>query len=185
MVYSNPDFPEKAQKALCKQSCRVATSQEMMSYSKDYHVILQWFAKQETWKCESVRLAGLMVYGWMPTILRSGGRDQTPRPDFYDDIRQKLNSEQITESDYRFLNNSISGTSKFLHFWRPNEYAIWDSNVRLALGGSRHYGSIGQYVSYLSDIRAFAKANNTSIRTVEVALFQRGIDILREKRSKK
>ena len=73
-----------------------------------------------------------------------------------------------------FLNGSVVGTSKFLHFWRPSEYAIWDSNIRAALGISQYRDALTSFEYYLHDIRMFCSARTESIREVEFALFNVG-----------
>jgi len=76
-----------------------------------------------------------IVYAWMPTI-----------PDF--DRPTKLSIEQqsvvqllnkaraailteveIDEVKEKLVNNSVVGTSKFLHLLAPDKYAIWDGRV--------------------------------------------------------
>lgn len=69
-----------------------------------------------------------MAYGWMPTII-----------DFDTSSIDMVNFFQNAESgsiDTEFLNslklmvsNSIVGASKVLHFFFPDKYPIWDSNV--------------------------------------------------------
>ena len=79
-----------------------------------------------------------MVYGWMPTMLRFKGplkpllslaelaRRGPGKP--HDETLAALLGEAS-----KTLNNSVVGTTKLLHFLRPELYAIWDSRVYRAL----------------------------------------------------
>lgn len=78
-----------------------------------------------------------MVYGWMPTILDTQKNNKK-----YSDLEVKVveSIERLDDSfkdpkkeDLEivaaFMNNSIVGASKLLHFIYPEKYPIWDSKI--------------------------------------------------------
>ncbi len=83
------------------------------------------------------------VYGWMPRIF---GRlnDYSAFADVLSDLRRAstcsealkiVASSSRSEDVLRFVNDSVVGTSKFLHFLNPSAIPIWDSRVARALKG--------------------------------------------------
>jgi hypothetical protein len=148
----------------------------LAAYTREYDVLLDWFASNRgTWTRDKVRLAGLSVYGWMPTILRAEKKliDESAINGFFHDVAQKLNSEpeQFPEQSFNFLNRSVVGTSKFLHFWAPNYFAIWDSRICTVLYGHPVANNVALYREYSSNIRQYAKSKTKTLREVEFALF--------------
>jgi hypothetical protein len=103
------------------------------NYEFHYKALLDWFQSQEKWSANRVMLGCLAVYGWMPRILEVGrSADRCLTFARANDVAKKLN-DGTASIDPPFVNQSIVGTSKFLHFWNPNEFAIWDSRVRRGL----------------------------------------------------
>lgn len=120
------------------------------SYIASYDYFCKFFkeAKFEE-KPELVVVCLYMVYGWMPTILDLKKHDTGTVSLSVDKLRtigkildkvKNLNSfEEIfsngknEESDFRklktFINNSVVGTSKVLHFCNPSVFAVFDSNI--------------------------------------------------------
>ena len=87
----------------------------------------------------------------MPTILNIAGRD--PKTDGkrhkikedaiegLNNISNNLDGESSKEDLKKlklFINNSVVGMSKFLHFSFPDEYPIWDSRVESVLNKTKH-----------------------------------------------
>ncbi len=97
----------------------------------------------------NIKILALSVYGWMPTILDNMGyedknktkKDATNWENNVQKAIKKIiaNHEKLDDCKYhfdklkQFTNNSYVGLSKFLHFLLPEKFAIWDSNVYLAL----------------------------------------------------
>ena len=88
----------------------------------------------------------MAVYGWMPTILDNMGYTEENNKEWEKKIC--LSVKNIIDNDgdldncsddfdnlKTFVNNSYVGLSKFLHFLLPDKFAIWDSNVYIALLG--------------------------------------------------
>jgi len=105
------------------------------NYEGHRRAMLHWFEQQEgRWDANGVILGSLAVFGWMPTILEgrtpSSKVMTTERAEL---IANSLNAREVEGVPFDFVNNSSVGTSKFLHFWRPSEFPIWDINVSAAL----------------------------------------------------
>ena len=102
-----------------------------LSYIKSYPHLLAFF--DENLLIEKTLIQGAhLIYGWMPkplnicksdipiqkviTSIISLGKDKNM--DFYDLENVKL-----------FMNNSLVGASKLLHFIYPEKFPIWDSKI--------------------------------------------------------
>jgi hypothetical protein len=87
-----------------------------------------------------------IVYSWMPTIFNIGGKknngddslkfirnikNETIQPilENFTYIKEGKVTDKQLEPLRVFINNSVVGMSKFLHFSFPYEYPIWDSKV--------------------------------------------------------
>jgi hypothetical protein len=93
-------------------------------YQAVYPHLVSFFDRKD-WTRELVEVAALAVYGWMPRVLKRSVSN-------VDTVVAMLNADQppkIEEIDLRFVNDSIVGTSKFLHFRWPEKYPIYDSNI--------------------------------------------------------
>lgn len=143
------------------------------NYDLHYRAIEIWFRDVTNWTWESVIQGSLMVYGWMPTILegRKNSANVLTRSQAIE-IANDLNAERCGEISRRFVNNSLVGTSKFLHFWRPQTFAIWDSHVCRALTGATNAVSDTSTVErYFAAIRSVAAEREVAIRKIEQHLF--------------
>ena len=92
----------------------------------------------------NIKILALSVYGWMPTILDNMGYKKEKATEWENVVQNAIkkiidNHENLDDcKDHfdklkQFTNNSYVGLSKFLHFLLPEKFAIWDSNVYLAL----------------------------------------------------
>jgi len=84
------------------------------------------------------------VYGWMPRVF--GGIENRVLQPILPILRRVRDSKSAAEAHaavsdsadperlLRFVNGSVVGTSKFLHFLNPTVAPIWDSRVARALG---------------------------------------------------
>ena len=134
----------------------------------DYPAILGWFSAQSEWTADTARIGSLMIYGWMPTILRT---EKTNFEQFADTLNYlKLGGQP--EIEQPFVNASWVGTSKFLHFLKPNQWAIWDSRVCTALGWGSSPNDAGKFSDYQKFCRLFAAENEgVSLREIEQCLY--------------
>ena len=136
-----------------------------LGYAKDYEKITLWFSGQKTWTEDQVIIASLVVYGWMPTILRSNKMKDTKG------FADRLNSRELRESDYCLINGSYVGTSKFLHFWSPNEFAIWDRRICATLEWGVLTNTEANFLCYQGHCRRFSKIHGWRLRDIEQSLF--------------
>lgn len=116
-----------------------------------------------------------IVYGWMPTIpnlqLPAGmaAAEQTQVVTLLSDARLRLLTEkELSFLKTRFINNSIVGLSKLLHFLAPNRYAIWDKRVAKAWYAPAasvytHYATPAAYLTdYLGALQGWAPATHAA-----------------------
>lgn len=142
-----------------------------------------------------VQIGAYAVYGWMPTIMKGidpskleplrvfaqKWKDSAEYKPGIDALRNK-------EIDLKTLNNSVVGTSKFLHFVAPSIFPIWDSRIAAAFGILNEYqiNNAEIYPKYCDAIHiylsrsiawpsSFATFDNVSnVRKLEFCLFQFG-----------
>lgn len=145
------------------------------SYSIGYEALRGLFAqKLDFSSLIDIRAGAYAVYGWMPTILDrwpasdntllelgelarfARGRDYTAvRARIAPGLKEKL-------AVYRALNNSIVGTSKFLHFAAPSIFPIWDSRVARNFGFKHQYqlASGSNYLAYYDAVHTCIETNS-------------------------
>ena len=164
-------------------------------YLRSYPEFLKHFSNVECFDKHNIIIGTHLVYGWMPTIIKL-------RSENYCDIIPILNQVkdgEIIDSENidalkKFINNSIVGASKLLHFINPENYAIWDSRVcnYLKKNESISYkvDNINSYQQYLKFCRNIAKDNQyneaheiieklvgykmSNLRTIELIMFLNG-----------
>lgn len=114
------------------------------TYTKTYPALLS-FAKACTKDSDdrnrNIQILALAVYGWMPTILKNDKNDSNVELGAVCAAIDALSNGDIENADgvqsldllCRFINNSYTGTSKFLHFLFPQHFAIFDSRIENAL----------------------------------------------------
>ena len=100
-------------------------------------------------------LCMLAVYGWMPKIPKNLDGITENYIKFLNLDRKNLTTSELREKSRPFLrsiNNSLVGSSKFLHFRWPDVFPIWDSNIQKALFSSTSYGDreISRYLTYIA-----------------------------------
>ena len=141
--------------------------QNMCTISNDpyinvYPSLIESISRQKE-DIHSMILLAHMVYGWMPTIIKS---------DFQKEDSYLLQKIDVGSLENTFLlrmkeciNNSIVGTSKFLHFKNPQQYAIWDSKVYRSITGKKYNQSqinnIENFIAYTKRLRFLASQSET------------------------
>ena len=85
-----------------------------------------------------VEIGAHAVYGWMPTILKRVDLSKNKALLLFAHEwknRKKIDWTRAKKAlegntiDLRAINNSVVGTSKFLHFVAPEIFPIWDSRI--------------------------------------------------------
>lgn len=82
----------------------------------------------------SLTIGAYFSYGWMPTILKNFNMDGdvTEALRVFNNVKnnQPIADDQEYMSLIRYVNNSMVGASKLLHFINPSQYPIFDSRIK-------------------------------------------------------
>jgi hypothetical protein len=135
------------------------------TYLKSYPILLQHVAQKEHLSFEDIAVFAHMVYGWMPTILKLHF-NQTSSDKLVSTVNA-AKERQLTADEMElikcFINNSLVGASKLLHFIAPDRYAIWDSKIYRFLFKKTSYqhsiGDIQKYFAYLQQLEQLEKCD--------------------------
>lgn len=145
---------------------QIEQAEPEMSYVYAYRYFVEFFAKKENLTKEDVVIGANFTYGWMPTIIthkvQNFDIDLEGVTQVLNQLKGVKSSAQFDSSAAKqvtsFVNNSLVGTSKLLHFINPDVFPIWDSRVYLFLkkaagqGSSQnqnHIQSLEFYASYI------------------------------------
>lgn len=171
------------------------------NYREGYWALCDLFRDHVCVQTWATAVAGATaVYGWMPRIF---GRlnDYAAFADVLSDLRRAstcsealkiVASSSRSEEVLRFVNGSVVGTSKFLHFLNPSAIPIWDSRVARNFGieGAWHVDRVDRFHEYWAGMsgchdqgpKAFASfcrspdgRNVSQLRLMEYALFLKGV----------
>lgn len=103
------------------------------SYIESYPYLIEHFANIETLTVGHVVAGAHMIYGWMPTILHINKHkiDLQDVVIVLQVVKDGRDTPTLSELELlkKFMNNSVVGTSKMLHFVNPTQYPIWDSKI--------------------------------------------------------
>ena len=166
---------------------------EIKTYTYTYEKFIEHFKNlsnkdDKKGKEEWLVIGSSIVYSWMPTILNIAGRDPKADKNLHkikedaieglNNISKNLDGES-SEKDLKklkmFINNSVVGMSKFLHFSFPDEYPIWDSRVESVLYETAHpkwdptksnyhrIKIIGNYMEYRKSCLELIKDNKNGL----------------------
>jgi len=172
------------------------------SYSISYPHFIKFFSEIKGNISEHDLIIGIhLIYGWMPTIFefkngkknrkKDENSDELDKDSIKENIKNAITilngikrGDQLTPENLEKLklifNNSLVGTSKLLHFIKPDKYAIWDSNVFAYLRRFDYiknkmfkYGvdNIANYVTYLDIMSELNKKTERKYREIEFAMF--------------
>ena len=137
------------------------TSRKGSSYYKSYPYFISFFINNNVIKSTEVLYQGAnMVYGWMPTIL-----DTQKNNKIYPDlVIQSIERLDVSFTDPKkedleivaaFMNNSIVGASKLLHFIYPEKYPIWDSKIcGIIMSSSKSSYKVNKTENYINYCKA-------------------------------
>jgi len=95
-----------------------------------YRHFIEYFENCERLEEHNVVIGAFFTYGWMPKMLNLKG-DLSNTVTILNKV--KRNGDKLDEAELRLIrqnvNRSFIGTSKLLHFVRPDIHVIWDSKV--------------------------------------------------------
>lgn len=128
------------------------------SYTQSYPFFLDFIRGKEITK-ELLIPAIHMIYGWMPRVFRFG--DWSLLESVLKNLNKARTATPLGESELEtlsaFLNNSMVGTSKLLHFINPDVYPIWDSKICSIFFQKKPFDhrmkNVGNYITYQKWIR--------------------------------
>jgi len=108
--------------------------QQDSSYIVSYPYLLAFFQKPGPLNVSDLVVGAHFVYGWMPTALDLYVGPRKSDLDRGTDILNSAKAEgELSDRDLRdlvrLINKSLVGTSKLLHFLRPDGFPIWDSKT--------------------------------------------------------
>lgn len=171
------------------------------NYREGYWALCDLFRDHVSLQTRATAMVGATaVYGWMPRIF---GRlnDYTAFADVLTALRRASTCSEAfliftgnsrSEELLRFVNGSVVGTSKFLHFLNPSAVPIWDSRVARNFGidGAWQVDRVDRFQEYWSGMsvcdhagpeafKSFCRSADgreaTQLRIMEYALFLRGV----------
>jgi len=134
------------------------------SYIETYPEFLKYFENIEMIKKHHLIISSHFTYGWMPTIIHL----DTAEIGKVLFLLNAVKSGHLLDKDEiniikRCVNNSLVGTSKLLHFIRPENYAIWDSRIFRYLTEQKSDYGIGNpeyYLEYMNGIKRISENAN-------------------------
>lgn len=151
------------------------------SYIRTYASLINFFKNKELITQDDLVVGSHMIYGWMPTIVELNYD--------YSDVAIKISNQAkneyaISENDIlnlsKFINNSVVGASKLLHFINPEVFPIWDSKVYKFIykktPHSYRVNNIDEYINYLSNMNELKKCDE-SIKFLECVRKRVGYDV--------
>jgi len=147
------------------------------SYIETYHEFLKYFENIEMIEKHHLIISSHFTYGWMPTIINL----DTTQIDKVLFLLNAVKSGHLLDKDEiliikNCINNSLVGTSKLLHFIKPENYAIWDSRIFRYLTEKKSDYGIGNpeyYLEYMDGLKRISE--NVNYETIH-SLISRNFD---------
>lgn len=143
------------------QNSPVVTDLRSHTYLSTYPEILALVQEDEI-QAPTFKQLALMVYGWMPRVLRIDNAHFTSALQAANSAKQATREafENIPIQHIANCLHSVVGASKLLHFINPNVFPIWDSKIQAFRGlpnGNYDMSNIDNYLEYVGDVHAIAR----------------------------
>lgn len=134
------------------------------TYLSTYPEIVTFLQGADEIQASQFRQLALMVYGWMPRVLRI---DLVHFPLAVQAANSALHASTQTYENTPIQHianclHSMVGASKLLHFINPNVFPIWDRKIQAFRGfsiGNYDMSNIMNYIEYVSNVHAIAGEN--------------------------
>jgi hypothetical protein len=138
------------------QNNPVVTDLRSHTYLSTYPEILALVQEEEIQAPQFKQLA-LMVYGWMPRVLRIDSAHFSLALQAANAAKHAMpeDFEHIPIQHVANCLHSMVGASKLLHFINPNVFPIWDSKIQAFRGlpnGNNDMANIESYLEYVRDV---------------------------------
>ena len=129
------------------------------TYLSTYPDIMSLAQQLNTNSERQFRQLALMVYGWMPRVLRINPSHS------HNAALAMTNARNTSIDNYKSVNiqdisnslHSLVGASKLLHFINPDVFPIWDSKIQAFCGRSNSnnaMGNISNYYKYVDEVHS-------------------------------
>ena len=181
-------------RARLKQKFPIRQAERDARYLATYKLFLRFFKERiavNNLQADDAKAGVVFVYSWMtPSELQPDcwRHFALAKEILKRDKARRLNAAEV-DTLKSFVGGSLIATSKFLHFFKPSRYAMWDTNVaRAAYRYSwKECNRSERYIEYLNDIKrltlhdALRKrvrdviGTASAMRCKEFALFQLGL----------
>jgi hypothetical protein len=143
----------------------------------DFQAIIRVVAKFRSLDWDIAVAVLHMVYGWMPTMLRTiGPHTSHQRANLLATLVRArdgavLNASELADVKF-FANSSIVGASKILHVLNPANYPIWDSRVAEVFmwkGVTQQtFSTLDRYVEYRDALRLWVRDASVQRKCQEI-----------------
>jgi hypothetical protein len=116
------------------------TASKDHSIHRSYQHFISFYAQKDSLTEHDIVIGAFFTYGWMPTMLDLRGDLRSTI-----EILNRVKADGIRPTTKEIksiaanINGSVVGTSKLMHFIRPDVHAIWDSRVYRYLHQKRPY----------------------------------------------
>ena len=145
-------------------------------YAATYPLIREYFRENiSTGELteQAAQTAALLVYTWMrPATLpvQALSKFSVAKEAIVNARSGAINLKDL-KSIIAFVDGSVIATSKYLHFIRPDRFAIWDRRVAKAAYDLKHHYQINdanRYLDYLSDLVEFQLPVSLALKLEEL-----------------
>lgn len=138
------------------------------SYILSYPYILSYFESHDPLSVADFVRGAHIVYGWMPKVLKLHTQPPNLTLAQAASLLESARTQGTISDEHlcnlvRVINNSLVGTSKLLHFVRPDIFPIMDSNVYRFVfeekpnGGIKDVPKFQEFVRRVNAIRSEAR----------------------------
>jgi len=119
------------------------------TYLRSYPEIVLFFKEISKLDEGKLIVGALLTYGWMPTIPTLNFDQLESIVPLFDRVRKNNELDQDDLLKIKaFINNSLVGVSKLLHFNNPRQYPIWDSRICKHVYGKAHQYIVNNVANY-------------------------------------
>ena len=147
-----------------KKDAESFTITENDSYIETYPEFLKYFKNIEMIEKHHLIISSHFTYGWMPTIIYL----DTEQIDKVLFLLSAVKAGHLLDKNEinivkNCINNSLVGTSKLLHFIKPENYPIWDSRIFRYLTEKKSDYGIGNpeyYLEYMNGVKLISENMN-------------------------
>ena len=150
------------------QDANGVTPDANSSIHRSYRRFVAFFKNRETISEDDFIIGCYFTYGWMPTMLDLRG-ELADSVNLANKVKAQgyVPTAEEIQTLANNINGSVVGTSKLLHFIRPDVHAIWDSRVYRYLHQQRPYiyrleapDAYAGYLARITDLTQDARFSN-------------------------